>query len=65
MTDTELRAHSVALTTLEQRHNAELLEIRRRVKLELEKLSLYSSHADTIEPATVQRLVSRALDRLG
>jgi hypothetical protein len=65
MTDAEARAHGVALAELEQRHNAQLIEIRRRVKLELEKLSLYAANAETMEPATVQRLITRALDRLG
>jgi hypothetical protein len=65
LTDSEKRNHSVEITELQQKHNAELILLRKKVSLELEKLQLYITHTDKIESETVKRLITRALDRLG
>ena len=53
------------ITQLQQKHNAELILLRKQVSLELEKLQLYITHTDKIESETVKRLITRALHRLG
>ena len=65
MTDSEKRNHSVEITELQQKHNAELILLRKRVSRELEKLQLYITHVDEIKTDTVERLLNRALHYLG
>jgi hypothetical protein len=65
LTDSEKRNHSVEITELQQKHNAELILLRKRVSRELEKLQLYITHVDEIKTDTVERLLNRALHYLG
>lgn len=62
--DSLIRSHSVALAEAQQKHNAELIRIKRLVQLELSKLSLVATTNGAVSADIVLRIESRINSKL-
>jgi hypothetical protein len=63
-TDSLIRSHSVALAEVQQKHNAELIRIKRLVQLELSKLRLVATANGSVSADIVFRIESRINSKL-